>query len=63
MEPQHKRSRFRAQFQGMPVTIPGRYTYEIVSLEPEKTESNEVVAKVPVEVKITAQPVKSPITL
>ena len=63
LESQHKRSRFRAVFQGLPVTGPGVYHYEVVSLEPQKTEGKELLNSVALEVKITGQPKKSPITL
>ncbi len=63
MEPHHKRSRFRAQFQGMPVTGPGRYRYEILSLEPKKTKGEELISTVSFEIKIVNQPVKSPLKL
>ncbi|HTR18775.1 MAG TPA: hypothetical protein VMH91_02225 [Candidatus Paceibacterota bacterium] len=60
MEPQHKRSRFRAQFQGVPITGPGVYRFEIISLEPEKTEGKDLLASVPLEIKVM---IKSPITI
>ncbi len=63
MESQHKRFRFRAQFQGMSVTGPGVYRYDIISLEPSKTDNKELITSVAFEIKIVLQPVKSPITL
>jgi hypothetical protein len=49
---QHKRNRFRTRFNGVPVTKTGIYTYEILSLEPEKTNGLEFITSVPVEIKI-----------
>lgn len=63
MEEHHKRSRFRAQLQGMPITVPGMYRYEIVSLEPQKTGGKEFIASVSVEVKIDNQSIKSPFSV
>ncbi len=59
MEAPHKRARFRAQFNGFPVSIPGTYHYEIVSLEPEKT-GEKVLGAVSIDVKVAHQAVKSP---
>ncbi len=62
MESHHKRTRFKAQFQGLPATGPGTYKYEIVSLETKKNEE-EVLSSTTFEVKIINQPVKSPLKL
>ncbi|HQU07870.1 MAG: hypothetical protein B7X04_02255 [Parcubacteria group bacterium 21-54-25] len=59
MQAPHKRARFRAQFNGFPVSVPGIYRYEIVSLEPEKTGA-EILGGVAIEVKVARQPIKSP---
>lgn len=59
MEAPHKRARFRAQFNGFPVSIPGIYRYEIVSTEPEKT-GEEILGAVSIEVKVAHQAIKSP---
>lgn len=58
MEAPHKRARFRAQFNGFPVSVPGTYRYEIVNLDPEKDK--EVIGAVSIEVKVAQQAIKSP---
>lgn len=63
MKPQHKRFRYRNQFQGMPITGSGAYKYEILSLEPDKTGGKELLASAGIEVKIVNQPIKSPLSL
>ena len=62
LEGKHKRTRFRAQFNGFPVTTDGTYHYEIISLEPEKTDGKELVRSVPIDVRFVQQPVKSPLS-
>ncbi len=62
MEAKHKRARFRAQFNGFPVTGEGTYRYEIVSLEPEKTGGAELMNSASIEVRFIHQPVKSPLS-
>ncbi len=52
---EHKRARFRAQFNGFPVSVPGMYRYEIVS-----RETNETIGAVSIEVKVAASAIKSP---
>ncbi len=62
LEPAHIRSRFRIQFQGMRITSPGVYKYALYSLEPAKTEGKDLLASVPIEVKITNKLIKSPLS-
>lgn len=52
MAKHHKRNRFRARFLGLPVTKSGIYTYEIISLEPEKTYGVELVSSTSFEVQL-----------
>ena len=59
MESQHKRARFRAQFNGFPVSVPGTYRYEIVSSDSEKN-GKEIIGAVSIEVKVAQQAIKSP---
>ncbi len=62
LQAEHKRARFRAQFNGFPVTSEGTYHYEIISLEPEKTFGKEIVNTVAISVRFVHQAVKSPLS-
>jgi len=62
LQSEHRRARFRAQFNGFPVTSEGIYHYEIISLEPEKTNGKEIVNTVSISVRFVRQAVKSPLS-